>query len=1008
MPTPSRLSTELARARFPHEAVGQRLGEEIAFAEQLLDLHPEYADAWRPRLADAAREAVQAARGDAASLLSAAERIEAGLSGLGGLAKSYVVHAAGHAHIDMNWMWGWPETVAITLDTFRTILRLLEEYPEFHFSQSQASCYRIAEEYDPALFEAIRARVAEGRWEVTASHWVENDSNMAGPFALAQHLFQTREYFREKFGLAPADVPVNWAPDTFGHAAQTPTYLAAGGVKYQYLHRPGVNTPRPRLAFWWEAPSGARTLVFNAENIGYNSRLEPGLRRPLVQFARETGLRRWLVSYGIGDHGGGPTRRDLAFVREMNQWPIFPRFELGRVKDYFEWLDENGAELPVIQGELNTEFTGCYTTQTSIKRNNRIAENRLADASLAGALVGGALSRVNAAPDWPFERMRRAWRDILFGHFHDILPGSCVHDTRTYQHGLAQSAMADANTAEVRVLRAFAARVKPLASSAPVAEAAGAQATPALFLNDSLGGGVGFGLGGIDGLSGTVHQPNPEGQRAVADGVRPHVAYNFTGHDREEVIEVTVWENAAVQVPRAFHERSFVIRRADRPDQTLFAQKTAHGHYWGHRFVTLAFPARVPALGYAAFTVEEAGQDAAWPAESVRARSIGHVTNCAYAPGQGGKEGLENEFLRVWIDHRTGSIKSLVDSRTGQTLVAAPGRPALEFFRETPHRMSAWTLGYPGALEPVRVTNIKRRQEGEGGPWKAALDVSLRLGASDFVLTYELRAGDPGLRVKLKGTWFERGSAEEGIPALRWRMSGTLEQAKASYEIPFGSLERPYHEGEEQPGLEWAALTGQTPDGKPAGLALANDSKYGYSLDGRDLTLTLIRSSCDPDVLPEIGRHEVNWRIEPFAGPLAPEAVHRSARALNHALRATAADALSMPAEGGACASVGRFAFCAGGELFGVEALPDTEEILFLVYEPAGRPATLRLDFTDSPLGRVTTARVGGLNLREETAPVAVKGNIVETPISAYGIVSLFVSFKDQSGPAGQGRADRP
>ena len=114
-------------------------------------------------------------------------------------ARSYNLILAGHAHIDMNWMWSWQETVATALDTFRTMLAIMDEYPQFHFSQSQASVYRIVEEFDPEMMAAIRARIAEGRWEVTASSWVEQDKNMPSTESMARHVLYTKRYLQEKW-----------------------------------------------------------------------------------------------------------------------------------------------------------------------------------------------------------------------------------------------------------------------------------------------------------------------------------------------------------------------------------------------------------------------------------------------------------------------------------------------------------------------------------------------------------------------------------------------------------------------------------------------------------------------------------------------------------------------------------------------------------------------------------------------------------------------------------------
>lgn len=129
--------------------------------------------------------------------------MEASLADIGQAAKKYTIHCVGHGHIDMNWMWSWPETVSMTHDTFASVLNLMDQYPDFIYSQSQASVYAAIEKHHPQMFEAIQQRVKEGRWEVTAAHWVEGDKNLASGESLCRHLLYTRDYFADRFDLKP-------------------------------------------------------------------------------------------------------------------------------------------------------------------------------------------------------------------------------------------------------------------------------------------------------------------------------------------------------------------------------------------------------------------------------------------------------------------------------------------------------------------------------------------------------------------------------------------------------------------------------------------------------------------------------------------------------------------------------------------------------------------------------------------------------------------------------------
>ena len=192
------LQTLFSKASAPIQHWLERAEWQLKFAEHLCELHPGDAPGWRPVIDKArARVAETLEAGCLDNIPHAVAEAEAVLEPLSAMAKSYTVHCVGHGHIDMNWMWSWPETVAITVDTFATVLRLMDEYPAFKFSQSQASIYAIAEQYAPELLERIAQRVREGRWEVTASHWVECDKNMPGSEALCRQLLYTCSGFSD-------------------------------------------------------------------------------------------------------------------------------------------------------------------------------------------------------------------------------------------------------------------------------------------------------------------------------------------------------------------------------------------------------------------------------------------------------------------------------------------------------------------------------------------------------------------------------------------------------------------------------------------------------------------------------------------------------------------------------------------------------------------------------------------------------------------------------------------
>ncbi|HEY3233722.1 MAG TPA: hypothetical protein VGJ84_03340, partial [Polyangiaceae bacterium] len=640
-----------------------RIESELSVAQQLAELHSDRKEAWLALSARASAHVEAAAGRGLESLRAAVLEAEELLAPVGAVAKTYVVHCVGHAHIDMNWMWSWPETVSVINDTFSTVLGLLDEYPEFCFSQSQASVYRAVEKHNPEMLARIADYVRRGRWEVTASHWVECDKNLVSGESLCRHLLYTRMYMQELFGLTPDDVPIDWAPDTFGHAATVPGYLVRGGVRYVYLHRPGVHTKEKPDAFIWQGLDGSQVLVKNDMRLGYNGVITPDVARHAFGFAQATGCPSSLFVYGVGDHGGGPTRQDIERARDMNSWPIFPELRFDRAVAFFRKLEECSG-LPVIHGELNTEFTGCYSSQSLIKKANRFSENRLFDAEFAACIAWAASGK-----SYPEAALISSWRDTLFSQFHDILPGSGVHDTRTYTHGLYQEVMATATMIETTALRGLAQRV---ATSELAGAAARKGHLPAEFTVSGLGGGAGSFC--ADGRLSVAEVNNDQ-------GARPFVLFNPTLWDRDEVVEVFVWDRAVEGLPPIQNEQ-FSVRAPD--GARLPVQAVGRGHDWGHQYVKLAFPVKVQGLGYATYLVEPTERPLEEPQPRVTALDPHH--HCSYARPERAGFGLENQFLRVTLDPQTGFIGSLFDRRSGLELMQqAPSSNGILFGVERPH-----------------------------------------------------------------------------------------------------------------------------------------------------------------------------------------------------------------------------------------------------------------------------------------------------------------------------------
>ncbi|MEH7087093.1 alpha-mannosidase, partial [Neobacillus drentensis] len=422
-------------------------------------------------------------------------------------AKQFEMLCVAHAHIDMNWQWGFDETVGITLDTFRTMLQIMREYEDFTFSQSQGALYQIVETYDPDMLEEIKQRVAEGRWEITASTWVEADKNMPSGESQTRQLLYTKKYLSQLFN-RPLDLfNLDFEPDTFGHSIHTPEVLAKAGVKYYYHCRGRKEGP---TLYRWQSPSGADIIV-NWEAQFYNAFIHSDMCLCVPDLADRTHIPYVLKVYGVGDHGGGPTRRDIERIKDVSTWPIYPKVRFSTYREYFEIVERYREQLPIEYQEQNFICDGCYSSQSRIKKGNKASENGLYEAELFSTWAA-----VSQGARYPKQSFEKAWRAVLFNQFHDILTGSGVDATRDYALGLYQEVAATANTNMKIALQKIAQQIHT--ADFIVSEG-----------DDELC--LAYGAG-----AGSAQYENGTGRNRIY-----HV-FNPTMQVRQEVIELMIWE----------------------------------------------------------------------------------------------------------------------------------------------------------------------------------------------------------------------------------------------------------------------------------------------------------------------------------------------------------------------------------------------------------------------------------------------------------------------------------
>jgi alpha-mannosidase len=370
------------------------------------------------------------------------------LEALKPLLQQVTFHLTGNSHIDAAWLWPWTETVDVVKRTYGTALQLMYEYPDYTFTQSAAAYNEwLAQKY-PDINAEITQRIKEGRWEIVGGMWVEPDLNMPDGESLVRQILVGKRWYKQAYGV---DVRIGWNPDSFGYTWQLPQIYKKSGIDYFVTQKMAWNDTNqmPFKFFWWESPDGSKVLsYFPHDYANDNLNLVRLSRDYVIAQKQATGLPGIMDLYGIGDHGGGPTR---AILDEGFHWAapghVTPKIEFGTAQSYFTALEkqiapespewdyrsiakgytppeavEGKVSIPTWKSELYFEYhRGVMTTQANHKRNMRESEEEVINAekwaSLAWILAGRA---------YPSPELTEDWKKVLFNQFHDLAAGSGI------------------------------------------------------------------------------------------------------------------------------------------------------------------------------------------------------------------------------------------------------------------------------------------------------------------------------------------------------------------------------------------------------------------------------------------------------------------------------------------------------------------------------------------------------------------------------------------------------
>jgi alpha-mannosidase len=351
--------------------------------------------------------------------------------------KDIIATCIGQTHIDVAWWWTVEQTREKVARSFATVLKLMDEYPDYHFMSSEPLLYEFLKERYPELYEEVKRRIAEGRWEPEGGMWVEADCNLTSGESLIRQFIYGKQFFKDEFGV---DNKILWLPDVFGYPGSLPQIMKICGIDYFMTTKLSWNqfNKHPYDTFIWRGIDGSEILTHLVTTLGigqqidnfyttYNGILHPdAIMGGWERYQNKDINNDILICYGFGDGGGGPTRNMLENSKRLEYGVKgIPKVRQAFAKTYFDELNErviDNPRLPKWEGELYFEYhRGTYTSMARNKRSNRKTEIALMDAELLCVLSENALS-------YPKSQLDEIWKLTLRNQFHDILPGSCIHE----------------------------------------------------------------------------------------------------------------------------------------------------------------------------------------------------------------------------------------------------------------------------------------------------------------------------------------------------------------------------------------------------------------------------------------------------------------------------------------------------------------------------------------------------------------------------------------------------
>ena len=725
------------------------------------------------------------------------------------------IHVVGHAHMDMNWLWTYSETMQMCNDNLRQVVAFMDEYPDYTMLQSQAAVYNFVEMVDPPLFEQVKKYVKAGRLELGGGMWTEGDMNMSSGEAIARSFLLGQRYFQNHFGKT---AKVGWLPDNFGHLSQMPQILKLAGCDYFYHRRCQVY----KGTYWWKGTDNSTVLAYSNDN--YNGNITPALKGDLQKIVPDK--HRLFHVTGVGDHGGGPTRAYIEMVHQLDNTPGYPAVKFTTASDFFKKASKEMDGRPTHRGEMQFIVEGCYTTVADTKEGNRNSEKTLYESEFFNTL------RWLNGDKYPSEVFRDLWRTVTFNQFHDILAGSAINEANK---------------------EAFAGYSEVLKKSTELRNNGFRKMADEVKFRTGIGQPV------------VAYNLQPNNRKVVVEAnVYSHqepvtARYSHWGdYYGSKYIKPTGKEQGAVP--------SVLVRDASGkayPAQVVWGKSTPPGFTSKVQFVV----DNMPAGGYKTFYV-----DMTKPGEANEAIPFkNNIFETDYFKVKfdmktGGivslfdkrstkeyvKGGGQLNKLRIYLEDKKGGEKAWVLNRIVKEEDVTDVK-SVKIVENGPIRVCVETVKTWGKSRFIERTYLYRSYPRIGYD----MEVHWLETGSDSTDSPMLRALFP---IAIDNPVF---NCQVPFDVVERPIDGMVNGKEAPFHLRAKDKGYEPHsdDGQEVPAQKWVDLS----DGK-VGIALLNKTKYGHSVHKGDLRITLMRAAGAPDLYPNIGKFNISYALYPHAG----------------------------------------------------------------------------------------------------------------------------------------------